>query len=162
MNRKFLTVVMGVSLLSGCASVPMASQEKSDAAKEFNAPSDEMAGIYIYRKNSPVGAALKKDLWIDGECVGQTAKGVFFYEEVMGDEKHVVSTESEFSPNTLAIKPDTGDLYFIEQYIKMGVFVGGANVRRTDAEIGREEVAKLGMAKQGTCRSDTTAEASAE
>jgi uncharacterized protein YceK len=55
-------------VLSGCASVDMASQADNAKAKEFKAPSQGMAGVYIYRY-SVMGKALKRDLWLDGQCI---------------------------------------------------------------------------------------------
>jgi hypothetical protein len=118
--------------------------------KKFTAPSGDKAGLYIYRSGS-FGGALKKDVWIDGECIGETAPNIFFYEEVAGGVEHKVSTESEFSPNDLVLKTDGGQNYFIRQYIKLGVFVGGAGVELVDAEKGKEDVAKLALAKKGNC-----------
>ena len=150
MYRKLTLSVFTISLLAGCASVPMESKEKSDMAKKFTSPSGDKAGLYIYRSGS-FGGALKKDVWVDGVCIGETAPNVFFYEEVAGGIEHKVSTESEFSPNDLLLKADSGQNYFVRQYIKMGVFVGGAGVELVDGEKGKEEVAKLELAKNGSC-----------
>ncbi len=46
---------------------------------------------------------------------------------------------------------ESGNNYFIEQYIKMGAFVGGANLRLVDEELGMVEVGKLEMASPGNC-----------
>jgi hypothetical protein len=51
--------LLSASLITGCASVLMASSEADQAKKEFSAPSDGKSGLYIYR-NSSLGAALKK------------------------------------------------------------------------------------------------------
>lgn len=150
MYRKLTLAVFTISLLAGCASVPMESREKSDMVKKFTPPSGDKAGLYIYRSGS-FGGALKKDVWVDGGCIGETAPNVFFYEEVAGGIEHRVSTESEFSPNDLLLKADKGQNYFVRQYIKMGVFVGGAGVELIDGEKGKEEVAKLELAKKGSC-----------
>ncbi len=152
MKSLVIAIITTVSL-AGCSSVPMESKETENIAKEFNAPSKDTAGIYVYRKDTFVGAALKKDVWIEKECVGQTAKGVFFYKEVPGDEKLEISTESEFSPNTLTINAKNGELYFVEQFIKMGAFVGGADLELANTDTGKSEVQRLGMAKSGNCDS---------
>ncbi|MDR3087051.1 MAG: DUF2846 domain-containing protein [Azoarcus sp.] len=130
----------------------MATKEDSAKAKEFNPPSQGNAGVYIYR-DSFIGKALKKDIWIDGKCVGESAPDVFFYAEVEGEETHKVDTESEFSPNTLEMMFESGKNYFIRQFIKMGVFVGGAGVEQVAEEQGKKDVAKLEMAKPGKCSS---------
>ena len=137
-------------LISGCASVEMASKEESSKAKEFNPPGQGNAGVYIYR-DSFVGQALKKDVWIDGKCIGESAPDVFFYTEVDGEKTHKIDTESEFSPNVLELLFESGKNYFIRQFIKVGVFVGGAGLEQIPEEQGKEAVSKLDMAKQGKC-----------
>jgi hypothetical protein len=152
MMKKVLTIItLSFLVLSGCASVPMESEVKSNQAKEFNAPSPDKAGVYVYRKDTQFGAALKKSVLIDKECIGKTAKGVFFYHEVDGGKEHTISTESEFSPNDLIVKMKSGMLYFFEQFIKMGVFAGGAGLEQKDENTGKSELAELKLAVKGTC-----------
>ncbi|NQZ31347.1 MAG: DUF2846 domain-containing protein [Oceanospirillaceae bacterium] len=150
MFKKLLTVALLSLLFTGCASVTMESSELSEQAKQFNPPADGKAGLYIYR-SGVFGAALKKDLWVDGKCIGESAPNTFFYEEVNGDEMHKVSTESEFSPNDLNIQTDSGKNYFVRQFIKMGLFVGGAGVEQVSLEKGQKAIGKLEMAKKGNC-----------
>ena len=137
-------------LFSGCASVQMASKAESAKAKEFTVPSQGNAGVYLYR-NSFVGKALKKDLWINGKCIGESAPDVFFYTEVDGGKLHKINTESEFSPNTLELMLEAGKNYFIRQFIKMGVFIGGAGVEQIPEVQGKADVTKLEMATLGKC-----------
>lgn len=150
MKKIIAATVITVSFLSGCASVPMEAPEKTETAKKFNPPSDGYAGLYIYRAGS-FGGALKKDVWVDDKCVGETAPNIFFYEETTGDVEHKISTESEFSPNNLFLTTESGKNYFIRQYIKMGAFVGGANLELVDEAKGKAAVTKLEMAKKGQC-----------
>jgi len=145
-------VVFGIALLAlltGCATVRMEDKAASERAKQFAQPSSGQAGLYVYR-DSAFGAALKKDVWVDGKCLGESAPNVFFFTEVApGNRK--VSTESEFSPNDLAILVEAGKNYFVRQFIKMGVFVGGAGLETVPEEQGRAAVAKLELATAGTC-----------
>ena len=144
-------ILLSATLLaSGCASVDMASKAESVKAKEFNSPSQGNAGVYIYR-DSFVGKALKKNVWINGKCVGESAPDVFFYTEVEGGKTHKIDTESEFSPNTLELMFEAGKNYFIRQFIKMGVFVGGAGLEQIPEEQGKIAVSKLEMAQPGKC-----------
>jgi hypothetical protein len=149
LERITLTVLVA-AVSAGCATVPMEGKEASSQAKLFSAPSQGQAGLYIFRAGGP-GAALKKDIWVDGKCLGESAPNVFFFTEVAGNEEHTISTESEFSPNDLKLIAESNKNYFIEQYIKLGVFVGGANLRVVDEEKGKERVRKLGLATLGTC-----------
>ncbi|MGB0681720.1 MAG: DUF2846 domain-containing protein [Magnetovibrionaceae bacterium] len=150
MACKRAIAVLSLVFLSACSSVPMESPENNIKAKQFSAPSEGNAGLFIYR-NSFVGQALKKDVWVDGRCIGMTAPYVFFYEEVPGDKTYKISTESEFSPNDILVSVKKGMLYFIRQYIKVGVFVGGAGLELVNSTQGQEDVSKLDMAVKGHC-----------
>ena len=149
MKRIALVVLMS-ALFTGCASVKMEGPEATAKAKEFAPPTAGSAGLYIYR-DSFVGKALKKDILVDGKCLGESGPDVFFRTEVSGGAEHEISTESEFSPNTLKLMFDAGKNYFVRQYIKMGAFVGGANLEVISEAQGKEAIAKLGMAMPGTC-----------
>lgn len=139
-------------VLSGCASVPLASQQEMLQAKAFAVPTENNAGIYIYR-DSFAGKALKKDIYIDGKCVGETADKTFFYVQVPGGQVHKISTESEFSPNDFTINTLSGRNYFIRQSIKMGVFVGGAGLSESSETEGKRVISKpaVKLAKEGHC-----------
>lgn len=150
MHFKIALVALSAVLMTGCASVNMASKEESDKAKAFAAPNAGNSGLYVYR-NSFAGKSLKKDIWVNGECLGESASDVFFYKQVDGNKKHKIETESEFSPNALEVFMEAGKNYFIRQYIKLGALVGGADLEQIPEEQGKADVAKLAMAQPGTC-----------
>ena len=150
MLNKATFLAAAVVLFSGCASVPMANKSLSDQAKLFTAPPEGQAGLYIYR-DSNFGASLKKDIWVDGVCVGESAPKTFFYETVEGGRQHTISTESEFSPNNLRILVESGVNYFIRQSIKVGVLVGGAKLQMVSATKGQKAVSALPLAQGGGC-----------
>lgn len=139
-KRIFATILLclGLSALTGCASVPMASKELDAAAKAFTPPPEDKSALYVFR-NSFVGKALKKLVSVDGIPLGETANQVYFYKELSPGD-HTISTESEFGDNSLNFKAEGGKSYFARQYIKMGVFVGGANLEMVSEEEGRKEV----------------------
>jgi uncharacterized protein YlaN (UPF0358 family) len=150
MYKNLVLVILFTSLFAGCASVPMQTKEESLKAKEFSLPEDGYSGLYLYRA-AGLGTALKKDIWVNGKCIGETAPQMFFYEKVKSGQEYKISTESEFSPNELVVKPESGKNYFIEQYMKMGVFVGGAGLELVSEEEGKKEISKLELAKTGSC-----------
>ncbi|WP_245213613.1 DUF2846 domain-containing protein [Rhodoferax sp. AJA081-3] len=150
MNFRVPLVLLATVVMTGCASVSMESKDASSAAKRFGPPSEGNAQIYVFRSGS-FGGALKKDIWINGECIGESAPNVFFVKEVKGDVEHKVSTESEFSPNDLVIKVKSGVNYFVRQFMKMGLLVGGAGVELVSEEDGKKEIAGLELAKSGNC-----------
>jgi hypothetical protein len=140
-----IAAIISVYFLAGCATVPMAPKEQDLALKTFSAPPADKAGLYVFR-SSGVGAALKKNVYIDGVLIGETAQKTYFYKEITPGE-HQISTESEFSENNLKIQVEGGKNYFAQQYIKMGVFVGGANIKMVTEEEGMIQVRKCSLAK---------------
>jgi hypothetical protein len=140
-----LLLIATLAVLTGCASVPMAPKEQDAASKTFSAPADNMAGVYIYR-NSFAGKALKKTLFIDDVAIGKTANAVYFHREVTPGE-HTLATESEFGNNVLKFNAEAGKNYFFQQYIKMGVFVGGSGLQAVSEEEGKENVLQCNEAK---------------
>lgn len=148
--KKITFATLVLVLMSGCASVKMESEQASNKAKQFLPPSSGNSGLYIYRDGN-LGAALKKNLWVDGKCIGESAPGVFFYTDVGGGSQHTVSTQSEFSPNKITHFFEAGKNYFIRQYIKLGVFIGGADLELVAEERGRADISKLALATSGVC-----------
>ncbi|MCK2041317.1 DUF2846 domain-containing protein [Chromohalobacter sp. TMW 2.2308] len=133
-------LLLATLVVSGCASVPMGSSDEDQALKQFPTPPQGMAGLYVYR-DSFMGKALKKSVSLDGQLLGETANGVYFYEVVEPGE-HSLSTESEFSDNAIDFMADAGENYFVEQYIKMGIFVGGAGLNMVEKTEGMDAVRK--------------------
>ncbi len=141
---------MVVFALTGCASVKVEDKAATDRSKQFAKPSAGNAGLYIYR-DSFLGSALKKDIWVNGKCIGESAPKVFFYKEVEGGREHKIATESEFSPNEISVMVEEGKNYFIRQFIKLGLFVGGAGLEVMPEEAGKAAVQKLELASSGNC-----------
>ncbi|WP_394561230.1 DUF2846 domain-containing protein [Aquipseudomonas alcaligenes] len=146
MSKKMMcAAALGVALLSGCASVPMESSEKDQALKTFPTPPQDQAGLYIFRDSS-LGPALKKTVTVDGEVIGETAINTYFYRTVTPGQ-HVLATESEFSDNTLTLNAEAGKNHYVRQYIKLGVFVGGANLEQVSETEGRKAVLETELAR---------------
>jgi len=148
-----VSALLAALTLTGCASVPLASNSESVKAKSFPVPSEGHSGLYVYR-DSFAGKALKKDVYLDRKCVGETADKVFFYQQIESGKPHVLATESEFSPNNLPLNNTvSGQNYFVRQYIKMGVFVGGAGLELVPEAEGKRVVSKpdVKLASGGNC-----------
>ena len=89
-------------VVSGCATVEMEPQNSSSKSKAFNAPSQGTAGLYIYR-DSLMGKMLKKDLWINGKCMGESGPDVFFTPKLMAVES------TRLKPNPSSRQRDGAD-----------------------------------------------------
>lgn len=129
---------LGFAVLTGCASVPMESNEKDQALKAFPAPPQGQAGLYIFRDTS-MGAALKKTVKIDDEIIGETAANTYFY-RLVTPGAHTLATESEFGDNLLQLNATAGKNHYVRQSIKLGVFVGGAKLTEVSESEGQKAV----------------------
>lgn len=145
--KKFMTPLLLVlaTYLTGCASVPMASLDEDQARKQFAPPPADQAGLYVYR-NSHLGAALKKTVYLDQQPIGETAAMTYLYRQVPAGS-HRLSTESEFSNNELQLELEGGRNYYVNQYIKLGVMVGGANLELMSEAEGQAGVLECKLAK---------------
>lgn len=146
-NLTFGPIVLLFSLLlSACASVPMAPPDVDMQKKAFSPPTEGVAGIYIYR-NSNIGGALAKSVYIDGKLIGETAPMVYFYKQVNAGQ-HKLSTESEFGENDLVLDTEAGKNYFVHQYMKFGLLVGGAGLEAVSEEEGKKGVLECKLAQE--------------
>jgi hypothetical protein len=142
-----LVLIIGVAtFLFGCASVKMASKEEDTALKKFALPPSDKAGLYIFR-NSFLGQSVSREIYVDSVFIGKTANGVYFYLEIFPGT-HTISTESEFGENSVMLEVEGGKNYFAEQYIKMGIFSGGAGIEMVDEKVGMQQVLDCELAEQ--------------
>jgi len=136
-NRLALLVLLVVvSLLTGCASVPMASIEHDTQAKTFAVESDK-ANIYLFR-NEFVGPAVKMDVVLDGKPVGQTvAKSYMKFELKPGQHTLISKAEND---DVLNVNTEAGKNYFVWQEVKMGMLYARSLLHLSDEETGKAGV----------------------
>lgn len=126
------------AILTGCASVPMASIERDAQAKSFATKADK-ANIYLYR-NESMGAAIKMDVAMDGKNLGQTAAKTYFALEV-SPGKHALLSKAE-NDSILELSTDAGKNYFVWQEVKMGLMYARSQLQLVDETIGRNGVSE--------------------
>lgn len=141
MRKLLISLFLGL-FLAACARVPMESNEKNIQAKQFNLPSNDTSGLYVYRENHFGGQALRKAISIDGKEIGSLVRGTFLYTQVPAGS-HTISTYSEFGKNHLDLTMSGGKNYFIKQELKMGVFFAGAKLTEVSESQGKKDIASL-------------------
>ena len=151
MNRYFKSFVLIASVaamlnVTGCANVATQDKSADEYAKEFKAPPNGWAGLYLYRTCNIFGAGLKKSLYVDGHYLGETSRCRFFY-RLVRPGVHRIDTESEFSENFFTYDFKEGINTFINQYIRLGVFVGGANIEVKDPEFAKAALKDYSLAE---------------
>lgn len=131
-------------MLFGCVSINKADVNTAKTVQALTAPSYGKAGIYI------IGSSIPRDLWLDGHCLGPAGKNGFFYQEVDAGT-HVVSTESEFSPNHLIIKTEPNKFYYIQQYTKPSLITVSSDVKEVKDVTGKKAVNKATLSELDHC-----------
>ena len=129
---RLLAVALLALLVSGCASVPMASPEEDRVAKEFK-PVPGKAVIYLYR-NEIFGGAIAMQVMLDGKPMGQTGPETYF-RWVVNPGPHTITVAAE---NVAELKVNTrpGGIYFVWQEIKMGLFMARTRLELVDPQRG--------------------------
>lgn len=141
---KLFATALPLAVLAGCASIPMDSPDTDAKSKAFPTPPADQAGLYIYR-DSYIGQGLKMKVKIDGKVIGETLNHVYFY-RLIAPGQHVIATESEFSDNTLDLIAVSGQNYYIRQSMKIGIFLGGANLKLMQESIAQDHLQKSSLA----------------
>lgn len=141
MKRIFIAALLA-STLVGCASVPMGDEKQDAALKTFSVPADK-AGVYIYR-NESMGAAVKMDVEVDGQLIGQTAANTYLYKEITPG-KHTISSKAE-NTDTIEIDAKPGTLTYVWQEVKMGILYARTKLNLVDEEEGKEGVLETTLA----------------
>lgn len=137
-----ITLATAALLLGGCASVPMGDPQRDAALKNFKIAPDK-AAIYVYR-NESMGAAIKMDVAIDGQPIGQTAAKTFLYKEVTPG-KHTVTSKAE-TTDSLEVDVKPGTLTYIWQEVKMGFMMARSKLNLMSEAEGRKGVLETNLA----------------
>lgn len=135
--------LMLAAVVSGCASVPMASMDEDAKAKTF-AVREGKANIYVYR-NESFGGAIPLTVALDGKVAGQTGPKTYFLFEV-DPGTHEVSSIAE-NTSTLKLDAAPGKSYYVWQEVKMGVWMARSQLQQVDEATGKQAVAECKRAQ---------------
>lgn len=142
---KYLKMILYFLLLvflSACApTLPLDSPKNDNYAKTFPNPPKDKSGLYLYR-SSALGYALTKAMIIDDK-INLVSVPFTYYYLLLNPGLHKLCINSEFSPNCLFLQMYAGENYFVQNYIKMGLFVGGADLEVSEAKIAKQRILKL-------------------
>lgn len=104
--------------VSGCASGP----QYKDVVSSIPTLKDSQGRIYFYRSGSMFGAALQPEIKLNGQVVGKSQPGGFFYvDEPAG--QYVVSTATE-TEKTVSFQLDAGETKYVKTSVGLGLLVG--------------------------------------
>ncbi|MBI4621431.1 MAG: DUF2846 domain-containing protein [Desulfobacterales bacterium] len=131
---RFALLVVTVSFLASCATTgPKFLEYQTQMASS----KPELGRIYFYRPSS-FGAALRPDVLLNGEKVGEAiAWGFFYIDRPPGEYVAVTSTEVTRKASFILEK---GQTRYIKFSVSMGFFVGHVYGKLVDESVALSEI----------------------
>lgn len=131
---RLAAVVCTAAVLTACASGPkMAEVQSSIPALKAG-----QGRIYFYRPNSMVGAAIQPAIKVNGEEVGSSKPGGFFFvDQAPGPKEVLTSTEVE---KKLTFTLGAGDVRYVKTTVTFGVLAGRVQPELVDKSVGANEI----------------------
>ncbi|MBN3789441.1 DUF2846 domain-containing protein [Burkholderia sp. Ac-20353] len=118
MCRALLLAGSVALLASGCASGP----QYKEMASSIPTLASDHGRIYFLRSGSMFGAGLQPEIKLNGQVVGKSKPGGFFYvDEPAG--QYTVSTATE-TEKTVSFALDGGETKYVRTSVALGVLVG--------------------------------------
>ncbi|WP_374349258.1 DUF2846 domain-containing protein [Chitinimonas sp.] len=135
---KKIVILACLSILAGCA----ATGPKMAAIKSsIPAISADQGRIFFYRPDSFVGGAIRPEIRLDEQAVGNSVPGGFFFVDRAPGE-HEVAVSTEVTRNTkLYLAP--GQKRYIRTAVSMGLLVGRVTPEEVDAAQAESELQSL-------------------
>jgi len=111
---KYIFMILLALTLSACATGPKYAEIKSS----FQTLAPDEGRIFFYRSGTPFGAAIQPSVLLNGEKVGDSVPGGFFFvNRPPGNYEVVLSTEIEKKLTFMVEKAQ-------ERYVRMSVGLG--------------------------------------
>lgn len=134
---KILAAVAITMVASGCASGPKHA-EVSSAIPTLKSGEGR---IYFYRSNSMVGAAVQPTVFLNGQAVGDSKPGGFFFADAKGGPQEVTTSTEVEKKLTFTIEP--GQTRYVKTVIGLGLFVGRVYPELVDNAAGESELKEM-------------------
>jgi hypothetical protein len=115
---KFALATVAVAVVSGCAT-GMKHEQMAGSMPSLKAGDGR---IYFYRTSSMVGAAIQPDIRLNGQVVGASKPGGFFFvDRPAGNYVASASTETE---KTVSFTLQPGETKYIRSSVGLGIVAG--------------------------------------
>ena len=140
MKRTFLKIALAtvaVALVSGCAT----GIKHDQMASSLPSLKAGQGRIYFFRSSSMVGAAIQPEIRLNGEVVGQSKPGGFFFvDRPAGSYVAAASTETE---KTASFSLQAGETKYIRSSVGFGLVVGRVVLEPETPEKAKAELGSL-------------------
>jgi len=133
-----LAAACAVVALAGCAATGAKYDQMAAAMPTLKAGEGR---IYFLRSSSMLGAAVQPEIKLNGQVVGKSQPGGFFYVDRPAG-KYAATTETE-TEKALTFVLDAGETKYVRSSVSMGVMVGRVNLELETAEKAKAELGGL-------------------
>jgi hypothetical protein len=124
-------------VMAGCATGPA----YKEVASSIPTLSADHGRIYFFRSGSPFGSGLQPDIKLNGQVIGTSKPGGFFYiDEPAG--RYTVSTATE-TEKTLSFALDAGETKYVRTSVSMGILVGRIVPTLETSDVAMKEIEDL-------------------
>jgi len=125
------------SLMAGCAS----GVKHSEMASSIPSLKSGEGRVYFMRSASMFGAAIQPDIRLNGQVVGESKPGGFFFVDRPAG-KYVASAATE-TEKTLSFVLDSGETKYVRSSPSFGLMVGRVVLELETPEKAKEELGSL-------------------
>lgn len=139
MRRNFFKLALAgcVVALAGCAT----GVKHEQMASSMPSLKADHGRIYFFRSASMIGGAIQPDIRLNGQIVGQSRPGGFFYvDRPAGNYSAAASTETE---KTVSFNLRAGETKYIRSSVGLGLVVGRVILEPETPEKARAELGGL-------------------
>ena len=138
MNIARLAGTLAIGLLAAaCASGP----KHADVSSAIPTLKAGEGRIYFFRSNSMVGAAVQPTVLLNGQAVGDSKPGGFFFADAKAGSQEVSTSTEVEKKLTFTLEP--GQTRYVRTVIGLGVFVGRVYPELVDNAAGESELKEM-------------------
>lgn len=135
-THRRLAVVAVALLLGACASGP----KMAEVSSSIPAIKPGEGRIYFYRSSSMLGAAIQPNIMLNGQVVGESKPGGFFFADAKpGPVEVSTSTEVE---KKLTFMLEPGQTRYVRTVVRFGLAVGRVYPELVDSAEGTKALAE--------------------
>ena len=127
------------TVLSACASVPMASSDADIQAKQFQPPPAGQSTLYVFREGI-LGSAIALNASLGQRMLGQLGPDTYFRIDLQPGEYDARCSSTENAKST-TVKIATGEIRFVEIAPSLGFVVARCAISEVTEQQGRSAIA---------------------
>jgi len=133
--RWLFIICVGCAVLTGCATVPMASLDKDLEAKSFT-PESGKANLYIARRNAYFGSAITFRIMVDGKPIGSIGPGTYHLISIEPGQHNILVSSNENS-DQIIFEAAAEKNYYFRVLVLMGLLTARTGLEPMDEVSGQ-------------------------